>query len=275
LPLMSVRLSHRLCRVCQGPMTVHEETRGGVCSRDSCRKTDLVQEVARRHREVAETRRQLSLEHREKVAGSLGFSPPDSLSVAVVPATSRPVVRLPHRRRRQFLSHLARVIREAAGELQSAQAGELPEEERAGAAQFVPELPVTRAACSACRGFCCRLGGTHAFVDAVTIRRYLASRPGMLPRDVLHAYRSRLPARGAQYSCVYHGENGCTLPREMRAHICNTFHCAELLELMKSAARPDAPPILIAAVHESGTVRSRLFAPGDARGPVQPATARP
>ena len=87
--------------------------------------------------------------------------------------------------------------------------------------------PVTLdAACIACRGECCTLGAvTHAFIGPRTIGWYRRSRPEATPQSARADYLSHVPDTRLSGSCVYHGEMGCVLPRDMRASVCNAFSC--------------------------------------------------
>lgn len=87
---------------------------------------------------------------------------------------------------------------------------------------------VVVATCSACRGSCCGNGGNHAFLRTRTLRDFMAAHPAMDDEAVVAAYAAWLPERTSQPGCVYQGERGCTLPREMRSSICNAYLCGGL-----------------------------------------------
>ena len=96
-------------------------------------------------------------------------------------------------------------------------------------------------ACATCRGHCCLTGGDHAYLDSRDIRRYWSTRPSATAASITRAYLAALPRRSYTGSCVFHGISGCTLPRPMRAEICNSFLCdgaqAMRTELEKGGAR--------------------------------------
>src|SRR5262249_14417493 len=96
-----------------------------------------------------------------------------------------------------------------------------------GAAEApAPEVQaVLSRACAQCKGFCCRDGGNFAYLTVDTIRRYMEAHPGVRPREVLAAYLAHLGNKTFRGSCVYHGPDGCTLPRSMRGDTCNDFFC--------------------------------------------------
>jgi len=104
---------------------------------------------------------------------------------------------------------------------------------------------VARAACSLCRGWCCRNGGDHAFLDERTLARVRRARPEMSVNAILQLYGDRVPAAGYSGSCVFHGRTGCTLDRTLRSDVCNSYFCGGLQGYLTSGdAR--APVIVIA-----------------------------
>jgi len=72
------------------------------------------------------------------------------------------------------------------------------------------------------------------------MRRYFAEHPGARPRDILALYLSYLPNRNVVESCVYHTRRGCTLPRDIRADICNTWYCGGLWKFRENMAEAKA-----------------------------------
>ena len=76
-------------------------------------------------------------------------------------------------------------------------------------------------------------GFTHAYLTLETIRRYMTAHPDQRPRKVLAAYLDAIGNQTYAGSCVYHQADGCSLPRAMRADICNQFFCRGLLELQQ------------------------------------------
>jgi hypothetical protein len=57
----------------------------------------------------------------------------------------------------------------------------------------------------------------------------------------MSAYLSYLPEKTFKESCVYHTETGCSLPRDMRSHVCNDYLCDTLYELKDLFSREDVP----------------------------------
>ena len=47
-------------------------------------------------------------------------------------------------------------------------------------------------------------------------------------------YLSRIPDVAHQDSCIFHGADGCALPRELRSDVCNNFECNGLLSIRET-----------------------------------------
>ena len=84
---------------------------------------------------------------------------------------------------------------------------------------------VARAACSLCKGWCCRNGGDEAFLDDRTLARLRLGNPKLTEQAIELIYLARVPDAAYQNSCIFHGKRGCSLDRSMRADICNTYLC--------------------------------------------------
>jgi len=92
---------------------------------------------------------------------------------------------------------------------------------------------VARAACSLCRGFCCKGGGDHGYLDERVMSRVRQARPELDARAVVRLYTERVPAMGYAGSCVFHSEAGCTLDRSLRSDVCNSYYCTGLGKFVK------------------------------------------
>lgn len=249
------------CSVCGTGLTVHERVRGGICGSAECRRVLAGRHAAQRS-DVASTQlREAALALRGSVAEAL--RPRGDVLLAIVPSYENRIVNLPERRRRRFRDHLTSCITEAMVSGPPAKAsGDGITAEHYGA-----DLPDLAKACATCRGFCCRTGGDRAWIDANTVRRFMAGSPTLRPRDVLRVYLAHVPLRTFRYSCVYHGEQGCALPRVMRADICNTFECAGLQQLRRdlTVERPRNPAALLVVAGRGGVVmRSMVHLTGGA-----------
>jgi hypothetical protein len=95
---------------------------------------------------------------------------------------------------------------------------------------------VARTACSLCKGWCCRNGADDAFLDDATFARVRLANPDMTERGMLSLYLERVPPVVYRDSCIFHGKNGCTLDRSLRADVCNIYYCGDLGAYMKTGA---------------------------------------
>jgi hypothetical protein len=84
---------------------------------------------------------------------------------------------------------------------------------------------VAQAACSLCRGFCCKNGGDDAFLDERTMARVRRARPELDARGVIRLYADLVPTASYEGSCLFHGKRGCTLSRALRSDVCNSYFC--------------------------------------------------
>lgn len=224
---------HKLCKVCGRPLS-DRELPAQVCAALDCQHAAIA-EVARHKRErneaCYEALRKQALELRNQAANSFGIQEPESFPVAVIPASMVKITHLPEKRRHEFRDYLTQLISQAVA---SPSAPSAASDSTPPAAQDPRLLAVLGKGCACCKGSCCQSGGfTHAYLTLETIRRYRAAHPGQRPREVLAAYLDAIGNQTYAGSCVYHQADGCSLPRAMRADICNQFFCGGLLELQQ------------------------------------------
>ncbi len=229
----------RVCSRCGAPITPNEAVSGGHCSAPACvaaqRRVAVQGVAARREAERLEARAAALRAAEPALAvarAALGGAPGDTLTMDV-PFTERRLAPADRAQQAAFLAHLEGVV--AAGFALPAVDDEATDE--ADAAAAAPQAAGV-AACAACRGWCCQHGaGRMAFLSARDIARQRARRPEADAAAMLALYRDALPDRSLHGSCVYHGAQGCVLPRTLRAETCNAFRCFELREIDQTLAR--------------------------------------
>jgi hypothetical protein len=106
---------------------------------------------------------------------------------------------------------------------------------------------VTRTACSLCKGWCCRNGEDHAFLDETTLARVRRARLGLDVRSLVRLYVDRVPEVGYKNSCIFHGKKGCTLDRSLRSDVCNDYFC-DGLHIYLTGGDAVVPTMIIAGV---------------------------
>jgi len=105
----------------------------------------------------------------------------------------------------------------------------------------VPEgftATVLEAACATCQGFCCKGGGDHAYIDERTMARVRRDHPGHDTRAIINLYLDRVAPSSYRGSCLFHGAEGCTLDRRLRAELCNAYYCNGLRVFLNQSPQP-------------------------------------
>lgn len=228
-----LKKQNKLCRICSRPLS-DQEWASGICAAPDCRRTDLAQRAHEEHQQRTQQEQKLR-EHaqqlRDQVVNRFGVRQPESFLLAVIPAAIHRITRLPAQRRREFRDHLKSLIdRAAALPAPPAVVDQEPVMESV-AVQDARLQAASGSACACCQGSCCRGGAyTHAYLGVETLQRYMTTHSKQSPRKVLASYMRHISAETCEGSCVYHREDGCSLPREMRANICNEFYCGGLRE---------------------------------------------
>ncbi len=225
---------NKLCRICRRPLS-DRDWASGVCPAPECRRAALVQRAHEDHQQRVQREQQLRKQAerlRDQVVKRFGIRQPHSFLIATIPAALHQISRLPAQRRRAFRDHLKSLIERAVTRPplppESPQDNISAEDARLQAA--------SGSACACCQGSCCRGGAhTHAYLGVETLQRYMAAHPDQSPGKVLANYMRHIGDETCTGSCVYHRVDGCSLPREMRAAICNEFYCRGLREFQANA----------------------------------------
>jgi hypothetical protein len=153
----------------------------------------------------------------------------DSLPV-LVPRSDKALGVTSKERRRHLRKHLVKSLRALRSMKNTERSASSRRPEPEG---FVAR--VARTACSLCKGWCCRGGGDHGYIDEGTMERLYRAQPELNARDVLRLYAERVPDVGYTNSCLFHGESGCTLSRSLRSDVCNSYFCRGLEEYVSGA----------------------------------------
>ena len=103
---------------------------------------------------------------------------------------------------------------------------------------------VMNAGCATCQGFCCKGGGDHAYIDERTMYRVRRDNPDLDAAAIIGLFVARLAPRAYRGSCLFHGPDGCTLGRGLRAELCNAYYCNGLRDFLKRADAPEQVQIV-------------------------------
>jgi CDGSH-type Zn-finger protein len=250
------------CAVCGCGISDHQWRLFQTCDFWKCQaqhrrqRRELKKEMEkRRQRQQENFKRRVRL-LRNKAAGLLGVDGPERFVCAVVPALQRPVSPLPEERRPTIGNHLNGLIAEIR-EKQIAYADDPPYESEPAAVHNgnSEPLPVVGQACAACQGNCCVQGGDRAYLDVETIPRFLKKHPELEAADLVEWFLSHVEAYTYEDSCIYHGVNGCSLPRDARSTTCNGFECTGVRRLKERLTGQGPHRAFLIAAEKNQAVR--------------------
>lgn len=140
-----------------------------------------------------------------------------------LPGSDRPLRRVGQDRRKIFAAFIEKLIGEVSP----------PRSKTPARLKDVPEATLFVEACSACRGHCCHKGGNDAYLDENAIRLAWARHPRLSRAALMQRYIDAIPDKAIADSCIFHTAHGCSLPRALRAPVCDAYLCGPLERLMK------------------------------------------
>ncbi len=240
------------CQFCDEPVAHTTSDDVVSCAKPGCQRA-ATQLKAETHRK----------KHQQDIAGARAFlrengwstQQSQTVSIGLVPYTDRQLKPADRNRQAEFLVNL-----EAA--LHDFLAPDYEYENRA--IDYGPEGfdSAHIAACTACRGDCCKLGDTHAFLKPYRLEKLINRDEDDALEKALERYASHLPDLSIEQSCVFHTDKGCALPRDIRADECNRYRCNELQSIEVLVETPGAGP-LVAVALEDGVPKN--FAAADSK----------
>ena len=198
--------------------------------------------IKQRKQKTIAKQKQLENEHQENQlifkAVSQQYST-DSTPIehkVILPTARNQLAPLPEERVDEYLKYLRELIEEAEHYSSLAQVpfdnnqkanDKLKKQEAKYANQ--PRLKNTLdSLCMKCQGSCCASGGEHAYHSLFSIRRILDENPDLDGNSLLAFYQSRIQNTSVARGCVNQSDQGCVVPREFRADICNQFYCRSI-----------------------------------------------
>ena len=236
------------CAVCGATRSRLEAARGKVCGEWTCQVEQVKRDKAAEAAVFKEKCNEIAADYAAQ-SGSEAIP-------ARVPYLGRPVVETPPAEKLAFRTFLRASLRETAGKAGDGTVAPIPEEEDA-------PTPVLDASCIACRGFCCRQGAGHAFLKPEYLPTVLWRRPGDSPAVIYRDYIRRIPEKSMQDACLYQGEQGCVLPRDMRSYVCNSFECEDRLNLKMALEGQEGASALVIAMDGDSVKAAAIAAPGE------------
>jgi hypothetical protein len=208
-----------------------EHYSGDCCSAPRCRQQHLQAELEAFRADTARVVQQPE---------------PERFPIVVIPNRTGTLVAIEPELRRALEDRLTEVAAICAGQHTSP----------TDAADHAP-TPVP-AVCISCQGACCYHGGHHAaFIDEETIGAFAAQRPTFSANAITAEYLRYVPESHFAGSCVFHTDQGCNLPRTMRAPICNRYECRGL-KTARELGQGSQPALFIVARHDNTIVRGEF-----------------
>jgi hypothetical protein len=259
------------CIACGCGLNVHQRARGRYCDRFECRSIAAKRWYEKQHAEAKAAEAAVARAHFQALLSrrpELRARDPYLLQLTGLDAAIEPV---PEALRQSFSRHLRQVVADCAagGNAMFDVPGTEDLESSAGTASSADapaitgqvDLPRPSAAgvCATCRGYCCRLGGSRAFIDQRTIARVQSQWPDLSEEGLVAAYLDALPARHAAGSCVYHGAGGCALPRDLRSNVCNDYFCEPVLEWFVHRRQRPGVPVAVVVLQDMSVTRSAVM----------------
>lgn len=226
------------------------------CGGARCRHTLQVERPIAARKLALEALLASGPEYRAEQAQAHGLSEAEGRSfvLSVIPQNRDFVTPLPMHRRRDYEAHLRKQLAGARRRMLEGAAPSAPRVDDAPEEPLTPrrqsELAILGAGCGTCRGNCCRGGGNHAYQGEESMVRYLMRFPGHDDEAVMADLLQYVPSSTMSEGCVYQREDGCALPRDLRADICNLFFC-EGLHAIRFAYR-DGRPVRAFFAHHNG-----------------------
>jgi hypothetical protein len=204
-----------------------EHNRSPFCSKGECQRARVQADIAEH---VTVVKKVLQEETKEYLENNKREWDEDAL-IALVPASNASLVESSALRQSQFLEHISTIYQDV--QSQTPEAHRTYEKE-INASDTDQVKGLLGKACATCKGYCCQLGGTHAFLDYWSLERYLEHTGNISETQLIENYTAYLPASSYENSCVFHGHEGCTLPESMRSNTCNNYKCDGLFSYQQN-----------------------------------------
>ncbi len=248
----------RACRVCGFQLGVGEV--GEACEQEYCRaELEARLSRVRKDLELQGAREATALlKERELRALRPGVIPAEAV-LAILPGANRPITMQHPARRTLLRERLTGLVEDADADPDGPTGDPATSESPPTASDLL-----ARAGCTACRGYCCKLGEDHAFLRPATLRRFHKANPELTGAQVVDAYLAYVPKESAEGGCVFQGREGCTLPRSLRSDVCNRYLCEDLERVQKAVAGT-SKPLLAVCIDGKTPLRTVLIEAGRVR----------
>ncbi len=249
------------CRHCGAPLSELARRGGrGHCGLSAC----LHKEEAAR---IAALKLTLAAQALHEAAQLLPAGRPAATHVVWLEPCSRALVPVNDDDRARHAAHLRQVAAEGMAIDRSRLASDSADDSH----------PQSGHLCGHCGGRCCQHGAAwNAFIDITVLRQWTDDHPGRTLEDAAEAYAEALPPAHVYGSCLYQAAQGCALPRERRAWICNGYACNALQQVQAEARRDPQASVVALTMHPARVTQAVLVGADGARAfELQPAPPSP
>jgi len=228
------------CLYCSTPLSRHEQFAGTICGNWRCREKFLENQLAGYRREAAQ---------------ALDLAQAETFPIAIVPYWEPKLVPLAPEDRQLLADFLHGLI---VSEFSEGVSSELMlDSSQPDSPDMTAQLGLV---CAVCQGFCCFHGAANnAFLDHKTLMRFVTEKQGLELCEVVSIYLDYLPKEHCHNACLYQGEQGCVLPREMRADICNNYQCGGLRTARERFATSADNRAFVVVRHDHKILRSAFI----------------
>lgn len=257
------------CRVCHVVLTERRKI-SGTCDDRECQSVDAAYRLADKKRLSEERQNRIQaagLESRDRQAHVHLVPDPEKFQVVVVPHIDLPLcspdAERVERVRARFRSIVNWALTHESHESELPQRPGWNSEQITDSSIYRPddiateatetEAPFFGTGCRLCRGACCRTGADHAYLNIGQVRAFIAANPGLSEDEIVNSYFCHVPELSIENSCIFHGEKGCTLPRDMRSDMCNRWLCRGLKEIRAKLELGSVPSFYVVAAREQGS----------------------
>ncbi len=255
------------CAICQKAIPDREWRLFRTCATWKCR-------LEYRTRSRAIDKRRKSIKHRHRIrfdtrlsllrtiaADLAGLEKPDEYKAVVIPASRNIATKCSNERHEILKRHLGKLIAEVKkkGEKRD------DDQQTKNIKRFKKDVrnitthPVIKKACALCQGRCCINGKDHGYLSANTIFRNSKKDLSAPYVSIVQRWLSHKRDITIENSCIFHGVNGCFLPRSIRSHTCNDFECNPLKQLMATFGTDRQNRFFMVAADKGRVIRYAFY----------------
>lgn len=242
------------CVSCGCQLSITQSARQNHCGQVACQQASVKLFLDKQSKKEEELRNQVAHLCADDAHSS------ENIPVILLPSNKSDLSTLSKQRKSNFIKHLASVFDSLSeGNLNSSFPYSNTMKSLDDNVQDTNSAALNQA-CGVCQGHCCRLGGDHAFQDSTSLSEFMASTNNALSKEeVLARYQQFLPVTSYKEGCVFQGEMGCTLPRNMRGLTCNKYACEPLIQLANTLKQSGVTKTHVGAIRDGKVKRHQVL----------------